>query len=375
MPLTLNKKLASLTGALVLSAGISFSHAADTIKIALAGPVTGPVAQYGDMQFIGAKMAVDQINRAGGVNGKKLEALVYDDACDPKQAVAVANKIVNDDVRFVVGHLCSASTQPASDIYEDEGILMITAASTSPDITARGYELIFRTIGLDSMQGPTAARYIINSVNPKNMAVIHDKQQYGEGLASTVKTAVEKAGIKVALYEGVTAGDKDFSALIAKLKKEKVDFVYYGGYHPELGLILRQSAEKRLKVTFMGPEGVGNKDISAIAGDASEGLLVTLPKSFDQDPANAQLVAAFKARNQDPSGPFVFPAYSAVQVMAEGMKLTRGEQPEAVAKSLRNNSFKTPTGTLGFDHKGDLKDFSFVVYEWHSNGTKTALAD
>ena len=240
------KKLATLTGALVLSAGISFSHAADTIKIALAGPVTGPVAQYGDMQFIGARMAVDQINKAGGVNGKDLEAVIYDDACDPKQAVAVANKIINDNVRFVVGHLCSASTQPASDIYEDEGILMITAASTSPDITAQGYELIFRTIGLDSMQGPTAARHIINSVKPGNMAVIHDKQQYGEGLASTVKAEVEKAGIKVALYEGVTAGDKDFSALIAKLKKEDVDFIYYGGYHPELGLILRQSAEKRL---------------------------------------------------------------------------------------------------------------------------------
>ena len=186
---------------------------------------------------------------------------------------------------LLVGHLCSSSTQPASDIYEDEGILMITAASTSPDITTRGYELIFRTIGLDSMQGPTAARYIINAVKPKNMAVIHDKQQYGEGLASSVRDEVQKAGIEVALYEGVTAGDKDFSALIAKLKKEDVDFVYYGGYHPELGLILRQSAEKGLDVKFMGPEGVGNKDISAIAGAASEGLLVTLPKSFDQDPA------------------------------------------------------------------------------------------
>ena len=375
MPFTLNKKLAVLTGAMALSAGISLSHAADTVKIALAGPVTGPVAQYGDMQFMGAKMAIEQINKAGGVNGKQLEAKVYDDACDPKQAVAVANKIVNDDIRFVVGHLCSASTQPASDIYEDEGILMITAASTSPDITLQGYELIFRTIGLDSMQGPTAANYIINTAKPKNMAIIHDKQQYGEGLASTVRDEVKKANIPVALYEGVTAGDKDFSALIARLKKENVDFIYYGGYHPELGLILRQSAEKGLNTKFMGPEGVGNKDISAIAGDASEGLLVTLPKSFDLDPANAELVTAFKERNEDPSGPFVFPAYSAVQVMADGMKLTRGEEPEAIATALRSNSFKTPTGTLNFDSKGDLKDFSFVVYHWHSDGTKTALTD
>ncbi|MGI9276642.1 MAG: branched-chain amino acid ABC transporter substrate-binding protein [Endozoicomonas sp.] len=369
----INQALVSFTAAAALAGSIGLAQAAETIKIGLAGPETGAVAQYGDMQFTGALMAIEQINAKGGVNGKKLEGIKYDDACDPKQAVAVANKIVNDDVRFVVGHLCSSSTQPASDIYEDEGILMVTAASTSPTITDRGYQLIFRTIGLDSLQGPTAGNYIVNSVKPKTMAVIHDKQQYGEGIATAVKSTVEKAGIKVAVFEGVTSGDKDFSALIAKLQKESVDFVYYGGYHPELGLILRQSAEKGLKATFMGPEGVGNKDISAIAGEASEGLLVTLPMSFDQDPANARLVTAIKAKGEDASGPFVFPAYSAVQVMAEGMKMTGSEDPEKVAKALRSNVFETPTGKLSFDAKGDLKDFSFVVYKWHADGTKTAM--
>ena len=366
------KTLFSLAASVLLSGSIGMAHAADTIKIALAGPVTGPVAQYGDMQFTGAKMAIEEINKAGGVNGKQLEAVVYDDACDPKQAVAVANKIVNDGVSFVVGHLCSSSTQPASDIYEDEGVLMITAASTSPDITDQGYQMIFRTIGLDSLQGPTAGNYIVESLKPRNIAVVHDKQQYGEGIARAVKEVVEVAGINVSVFEGVTSGDKDFSALIAKLKKEDVDFVYYGGYHPELGLILRQSAEKGLNVPFMGPEGVGNKDISAIAGQASEGLLVTLPKSFDQDPANAKLVDAITAKGDDASGPFVFPAYSAVQVMADSMKMTKSEDPEDVAKALRSNVFATPTGKLAFDSKGDLKDFSFVVYEWHADGTKTA---
>lgn len=367
------KKLLTMTAAMMFAGSIGLTQAADTIKIALAGPVTGPVAQYGDMQFTGAKMAIEQLNKAGGINGKQLEAVIYDDACDPKQAVAVANKIVNDGVSFVVGHLCSSSTQPASDIYEDEGILMITAASTSPDITSRGYQMIFRTIGLDSLQGPTAGNYIVEKIKPKKMAVVHDKQQYGEGIARAVKDVVERAGIEVAVFEGVTSGDKDFSALIAKLKKENVEFVYYGGYHPELGLILRQSAEKGLKVPFMGPEGVGNKDISAIAGEASEGLLVTLPKSFDQDPANARLVEAIKSRGDDASGPFVFPAYSAVQVMADSMKMVKSEDPEDVANALRNNVFATPTGQLAFDSKGDLKDFSFVVYEWHADGTKTAL--
>ncbi len=343
----------------------------DSIKIALAGPKTGAVAQYGDMQFIGAEMAIEQINKAGGVDGMMLEGVVYDDACDPKQAVAVANKIVNDGINYVVGHLCSSSTQPASDIYEDEGILMITAASTSPDITNRGYQLVFRTIGLDSLQGPTAGKFIAEQVKPKNVAVIHDKQQYGEGIATSVKKTLEDAGVNVVAFEGINAGDKDFSSLIAKLKQDNVDFVYYGGYHPELGLILRQSAEKGLSAKFMGPEGVGNKEISAIAGPASEGLLVTLPKSFDQDPKNLALVEAFKAKQQDPSGPFIFPAYAAVQVIAEAIDKADTVDTAKVAAALRANTFSTPTGELAFDEKGDLKDFSFVVYQWHADGTKS----
>ncbi|RHW23139.1 branched-chain amino acid ABC transporter substrate-binding protein [Pseudomonas jilinensis] len=368
------KALSQFIAATALASISSFALA-DTIKIALAGPVTGPVAQYGDMQFIGAKMAIEQINAAGGVNGSQLEGVVFDDACDPKQAVAVANRIVNDGIQFVVGHLCSSSTQPASDVYEEEGVLMITAASTSPDITARGYELVFRTIGLDSLQGPTAGQYIVEHIKPSKVAVIHDKQQYGEGIATAVRDVLRENSIEVPVFEGVTAGDKDFSALIAKLRQAGVDFVYYGGYHPELGLLLRQSAEQGLNVGFMGPEGVGNSDISAIAGQASEGLLVTLPKAFDEDPKNAHLVEAFKAKNEDPSGPFVFPAYAAVQVIADGIKLAGSTDTEAVAAALRANSFDTPTGTLAFDEKGDLKDFNFVVYKWHADATKTALTE
>ena len=368
------KQISKLFAAMAMAGVASYSVAADTIKIALAGPVTGAVAQYGEMQFIGAKMAIEQINKAGGVNGAMLEGVVYDDACDPKQAVAVANKIVNDEIKYVVGHLCSSSTQPASDIYEDEGIIMITPASTSPEITNRGYKLIFRTIGLDSLQGPTAGNFIADHVKPKNIAVIHDKQQYGEGIATAVKQTVESKGYKVAMFEGINAGDKDFSAMIAKLKQANIDFVYYGGYHPELGLLLRQSAEKGLKAKFMGPEGVGNKELSAIAGPASEGLLVTLPKSFDQDPKNQALVEAFKAKKEDPSGPFVFPAYAAVKVIADGIKIAGSTDTTEVAAALRANNFDTPTGSLSFDDKGDLKDFSFVVYDWHQDASKTEAA-
>lgn len=369
------RRISKLFAAIALVSATSYSLAAEPIKIALAGPVTGPVAQYGDMQSMGALMAIEQINQAGGVNGSMLEAVTYDDACDPKQAVAVANKIVNDGIRFVVGHLCSGSSQPASDIYDEEGILMITAASTTPELTEQGHTLIFRTIGLDTMQGPTAGDYVVNELKPKRAAVLHDKQQYGEGIATAVKQALDNADIPVVLFEGVTTGDKDFSALIAKLKKEDVDFVYFGGYHPEMGMLLRQSAENKFDARFMGPEGVGNSDISAIAGAASEGMLVTLPKAFDTDPKNAHLVEAFKAKKQDPRGAFVFPAYAAVQVMADAMTISNSQEPEKVAAALRSNSFDTPTGVLEFDDKGDLKNFSFVVYEWHADGSKTPLTE
>ncbi|WP_373331682.1 branched-chain amino acid ABC transporter substrate-binding protein [Thiopseudomonas alkaliphila] len=369
------QRVTNVLAAMAMAGFAHYSLAADPIKIALAGPVTGPVAQYGDMQAMGANMAIEQINQAGGVNGSQLQAVVYDDACDPKQAVAVANKIVNDGVKFVVGHLCSGSTQPASDIYDEEGILMITAASTIPELTERGHSMIFRTIGLDNMQGPTAGKYIVEQVKPQRVAVLHDKQQYGEGIATAVKHALDEAKIPVALFEGVTAGDKDFSALIAKMKKENVDFVYFGSYHPEMGMLLRQSAENNFNAKFMGPEGVGNSDITAIAGKASEGMLVTLPKAFDQDPKNADLVAAFKAKKQDPSGAFVFPAYSAVQVMADAMKSSKSDDPETVAEAIRQGRFDTPTGTLEFTEKGDLKDFNFVVYEWHADGSKTAKTE
>ena len=364
------KKLAASIGASVALMGAGSALA--EIKIGIAGPMTGPVAQYGDMQFSGARMAIEQINADGGVMGEQLEAVEVDDVCDPKQAVTVANRLVNEGVRFVVGHLCSSSTQPASDIYEDEGILMITPASTSPEITARGYDLVFRTIGLDSMQGPVAANYLA-SQKPERVAVIHDKQQYGEGIATAVRDTLVDAGVKVPMFEGVTAGQKDFSALVSKLKQADVDYVYYGGYHPELGLILRQAQQAGLDATFMGPEGVGNKDINSIAGDAAEGLLVTLPPSFDEKAENQALVEAFKEKGEDPSGPFVLTSYTAVKLIADGIEKAGTKDPFDVAAALREGTFSTPIGQVAYDEKGDMESFEFVVYEWHSDGSKTPV--
>ncbi len=355
----------------VVACVLSQGAIAKDIKIAVVGAMSGPVAQWGDMEFNGARQAIKDLNAKGGIKGDKLVAVEYDDACDPKQAVAVANKIVNDGIKYVIGHLCSSSTQPASDIYEDEGILMITPGATNPELTQRGYQYIMRTAGLDSAQGPTAANYILQKVKPQRIAIIHDKQQYGEGLARSVQDGLKKGGANVVFFDGITAGEKDFSALIARMKKENIDFVYYGGYYPEMGQMLRQAKSTGLKIQFMGPEGVGNASLSNIAGAAAEGMLVTMPKRYDQDPANQPIVAELKAKKKDPSGPYVWITYAAVQSLATALERTGSDDPAALAKDLKANGAKTVIGPLTWDEKGDLKGFDFGVFQWHADGSSS----
>lgn len=353
----------------VVALAMSHTAMADDIKVAVVGAMSGPVAQWGDMEFNGARQAIKDINAKGGIKGDKLVGVEYDDACDPKQAVAVANKIVNDGIQYVIGHLCSSSTQPASDIYEDEGILMISPGATNPELTQRGYEHIMRTAGLDSSQGPTAAKYILEKVKPQRIAIIHDKQQYGEGLARAVQDGLKKGNANVVFFDGITAGEKDFSTLVARLKKENIDFVYYGGYHPEMGQILRQARAAGLKTKFMGPEGVANVSLSNIAGESAEGMLVTKPKNYDQVPANKPIVDAIKAKKQDPSGAFVWTTYAALQSLQAG--LNQSDDPAEIAKYLKANTVETVMGPLSWDEKGDLKGFEFGVFTWHADGTAT----
>ncbi|QXF35353.1 branched chain amino acid ABC transporter substrate-binding protein [Photorhabdus luminescens] len=360
-----------LTGCIVMM--MSHSLWAQEIKVAIVGAMSGPVAQYGDMEFTGARQAIADINAKGGINGNKLVGVEYDDACDPKQAVAVANKVINDNIRYVIGHLCSSSTQPASDIYEDEGVIMITPAATNADLTTRGYQMILRTTGLDSDQGPTAAKYIAEKIKPQRIAIVHDKQQYGEGLARSVLDKLKKAGANIVLFEGVTAGDKDFSALVARLKKENVDFVYFGGYYPEMGQILRQAKQSGLNIRFMGPEGVGNSSLSNIAGAASEGMLVTLPKRYDQVPVNKAIVEAIKGKKSDPTGPFVWTTYAALQSLAAAMNRTGSMEPTDLVKDLKANPVDTVMGTLSWNAVGDLKGFEFGIFEWHADGSSTSV--
>ena len=347
------------------------AHAADSIKIAMVIPATGPLTQYGDMVKEGVATAVEQINAAGGINGKKIETTVVDDACEPKQGPVAANRVVNDKIRYVIGPVCSGAAIAAAPIYNNEGVVVITPSATSPALTeGKNFHFIFRTIGRDDQQGPAAAKFIINKAKPKKVAVLHDKQSYGQGIAASVRDELKKANVEVALFEGINAGDSDYSAVITKLKSAGADFVYYGGYHPEMGLLLRQAAEQGLKVRMMGPEGVGNPEINAIAGNAVEGMLVTLPADPAAKPENAALVKAFKDKGRDPSGAFQMGAYTATQVLAQSIKAV-GDDAEKVADYLHKTTFNMPTGNVAWDAKGDLKAFDFPVYSWHKDGSKS----
>ncbi|MDO5103259.1 MAG: branched-chain amino acid ABC transporter substrate-binding protein [Lautropia sp.] len=370
-------RLTAVASALALAGtlGATAAMAADDLRIAVAGPTTGPVTQYGAMVREGVDTAIEVINAAGGVNGRKLKAVVIDDGCEPKQGPVVANRVVNEDIDFVVGHVCSGATIAAAPIYDDEGILMLTPSATAPALTdGKNYEYIFRVTGRDDQQGPAAAKFILEQAKPKKVAVLHDKQSYGQGIAAAVRDELTKGGTKPVMFEGINAGDTDYSAIITKLRSQGVDFVYYGGYHPEMGLLLRQAAEQGVKARFMGPEGAGNPDINAIAGDAAEGMLVTLPRDFSTDPANAAIVQAFKDKKRDPSGAFQLSAYSAVQAIVDGIKGAGSDDPEKVAAYLRANAINTPVGKLTWNQQGDLTSYPYDVFSWHKDGSKSPAA-
>ena len=370
-------RLLKLTAALSLTCGVMAMpvQAADTVRIAFAGPLTGPLTQYGDMVREGFRTAVEVINADGGINGKKIEIFEADDGCEPKQGPVAANRIVNEKIAFVVGHVCSGATIAAADVYDNEGIVMVSPSATAPALTdGKNYEFIFRTIGRDDQQGPAAAEFVLKNLKPAKAAVLHDKQSYGQGTATAVRDGLKKGGVDVVIFEGINAGDSDYSAVVSKIKSSGADFVYFGGYHPEMGLLLRQAREQGVTAKFMGPEGVGNPDINAIAGEAVEGMLLTLPADFSQNPDNAKIVEAFKSKGRDAGGAFQLTAYAATLVIAEAIKGSGSEDPGKVAEYLHANTFQTPIGETSWNSQGDLTHFNFQIYEWHKNGSKTPAA-
>jgi branched-chain amino acid transport system substrate-binding protein len=339
------------------------------VKIGVAGPMTGPNAAFGAQLKNGAEMAAADINAKGGINGQKIEIVIGDDASDPKQGVSVANKFVGDGVKFVVGHFNSGVTIPASTVYAENGILMISPSATNPQVTDRGLWNAFRTCGRDDQQGEVAGKYIADTYKGKKVAIVHAKTTYGKGLADETKKNMNKLGVTEVLYEGVNTGEKDFSALVTKIKAAGADLVYWGGLHTEGGLIIRQMRGQGVNAPVMSGDGIADNELASIAGPGVEGTLMTFPPDPRKRPEAAEIVKKFEAIKFDPQA-YTLYSYAAMQVIAEAANKAKTLDPKKVAEGIRGNTFKTAIGDLGFDKKGDITRADYVVYTWKKVGDK-----
>ncbi|MDP4005227.1 branched-chain amino acid ABC transporter substrate-binding protein [Methylobacterium sp. NEAU K] len=334
------------------------------MKIGVAAPLTGPYAAFGAQIRNGASQAIDDINKAGGIKGRTLEILIGDDASDPKQGVSVANKFAGDGVKMVVGTFNSGVSIPASDVYLDAGIIQVTPASTNVKFTERGMWNTFRTCGRDDQQGTVAGTYLAEHFKGKKIAFVHDKTPYGKGLAEETLKALKAKGGKEVLLEGINPGEKDYSALVSKLKSANIDVVYYGGYHTEAGLILRQMRDQGLKAIVTGGDAVADREFVQIAGPAAEGTLMTFPPDPRRNPNAKATVAVFNARGIDPEA-FTLYGYAAVQVLAKAMAETGSSDGKTLADWLhQGKSIDTVVGPIAYDKKGDITRLDYVMYEW-----------
>ena len=348
----------------VLALGILGASASQAdIVIATAGPMTGQYASFGAQMKAGAEQAVADINAAGGVLGQKLVLEIGDDACDPKQAVAVANQMINKGVVFMAGHFCSGSSIPASSVYEEEGILQISPASTNPKLTDEGGDNVFRVCGRDDQQGQVAGEYLASVFGDKNIAIIHDKTAYGKGLADETRKALKATGKSEKLYEAYTAGEKDYSALVSKLKKNAIDVLYVGGYHTEAGLIVRQMREQGMKTVLVSGDALVTDEYWSITGAAGEGTLMTFSPDPRKNPDAAPLVKKFRDKNIEPEG-YVLYTYGAVQVFAQAAEAAGSTDLDKVLAKMNSMQFKTVLGEVGFDKKGDVTAPGYVFYQW-----------
>ncbi len=353
----------ALLAGVALSFAFAGSASADII-IATAGPMTGQYASFGQQMKAGAEMAVADINAAGGVNGEQLTLQIGDDACDPRQAVAVANQFAADGVVFVAGHFCSGSSIPASEVYAEEGIIQISPASTNPTFTDnRPGDGIFRVCGRDDQQGAVAGEFLATQFAGKKVAFVHDKTAYGMGLADATMAAYEAAGGEPILYEAYTAGERDYTALVSRLNQEGAEVLYVGGYHTEAGLIVRQMREQGMNTVLVSGDALVTDEYWAITGEAGEGTLMTFSPDPRKNEAIMPLIEKFRAAGIEPEG-YVLYTYAAIQAWAASVGTAGSTDFEAVVTALNDGTFETVLGTLEFDDKGDVTLPGYVFYEW-----------
>jgi len=344
---------------------------ADDIQIAIAGPMTGDLAAFGDQLKRGADLAVKDVNASGGVLGKQIHLITGDDQCDPKQAVQVANDLVSKNVVMVTGHFCSGASIPAADVYAEEGIIQITPSATNPALTAKGIKTVFRTCSRDDRQGVFAGSWLAKQYAGKRVAILDDKSAYGQGVADEVDKNMEAGGLKPTIRETYTQKERDFSALLSKLKEAQIDAVFIGGYYNDIGLMVRQAHDQGFAGKFIASDAVNSAEFWSISGPAGEGLMYPDAASAINDPSAQDVVKRFRAENYEPEG-YTLNSYAAIQAWAAAANKAGSTDGTKVAAALRDGNYPTVIGNLAWDDKGDLKDVHYVWWVW--NDGKATIA-
>jgi branched-chain amino acid transport system substrate-binding protein len=355
----------TVTGMAMMTLMTTAGKAGDTIKIGVAGAHSGDLASYGLPTVNAARLVVDEVNAGGGIDGKQIELRVEDDVCKPEIATNTATKLASEGIRVVLGHICSGATKAALPIYKNAGILVMSPSATNPELTESGaYPNFFRTIAPDDAQARLDVNFAVNNLKLKKIAVIHDKGDYGKGFAEFAKKFIEESGkAEVVLFEGVTPGAVDYSAIVQKIKQSGAEAVMFGGYHPEASKIVGMMRKKRLAIVFISDDGVKDDTFIKVAGKDAEGVYASGPQDTSKNPLAQKAVADHKKTFSSDPGAFYQNAYSAALVLVHAIKKTGTDNPEALKKALRTDKVDTPFGKLSFDEKGDAIGLGFSVYQ------------
>ncbi len=334
------------------------------VKIGHVAPLTGGIAHQGKDNENGAALAIEQANQAGiTIGGQKIkfEMMGEDDQADPKVGTTVAQKLVDAKVVGVVGHLNSGVTIPASALYNQAGIPMITGSATNPQLTEQGFKNIFRVVGRDDQQGPAVANYLLSQTKPKRVAVIDDATAYGEGIANEVEKTLKAAGVKVLPREKGTDKTTDWKAILTKLKGKKPDAVFYGGMDATGGPLLKQARELGVKAVFAFGDGSCTDKMTELAGESAEGMICS-QAGIPPKAASQSFLDAYKAKfSTDPIlyAPFT---YDAANLLIEAMKKADSTDPAKYLAELQKASYKGASGLIEFDEKGDRKDAEMTIF-------------
>lgn len=359
-------KMFSLLSAVALTVAFSTgAMAGDVIKIGIAGAHSGDLASYGLPTVKAAELVVKHINEKGGINGSKVELMVEDDVCKPEVATNTATKLVSGGVNVVIGHICSGATKAALPIYNEADVIVMSPSATNPALTQSGdYPNFYRTIASDDAQARTEVDFAVNVLKAKKIAVIHDKGDYGKGLAEFAKLFIEQgAKAEVVLYEGITPGAVDYSAVVQKIKRSRADAIIFGGYHPEASKIITQIRKKKMDTIFISDDGVKDNTFIKVAGKYAEGVYATGPADVSSNPITKQYREEhMKVYGSEP-GAFFDNAVAAAIVLTNAIEKAGSTDPKAIAKVLHTQIAETPFGEIMFDEKGDAIGVGFSMYQ------------